>query len=221
MRINQYLAHATGCSRRQADELVAAGRVHINDRVVELGTEVGAADVVTLDGERLKLPTYQTIALNKPVGYITSRRQQSTTPTIYTLLPAGLSALKPVGRLDKDSSGLLILTNDGILAQRWQHPSAGKWKRYEVELDRALTPADCAQLLAGVKLADGLSRLQLTGRNRAWTVRLQEGRNRQIRRSFGALGYTVKRLHRTEFGSLTLGDLRGAAWRRLSHKELA
>ena len=219
MRINQFVAHATGCSRRHADELIAGRRVHLNDTPAELGAEVGESDVVSLDGTPLTLPIYQTIMLHKPTGYVTSRRQQGSAATIYELLPPELHELKPVGRLDKDSSGLLILTNDGERAQRWQHPSAGKWKHYEVGLDRALSASDQAKLESGVELTDGLSRLNLSGSGRKYTVQLQEGRNRQIRRSFAALGYEVVQLHRTEFGALQLGQLAGGRWRVLEPDE--
>jgi 23S rRNA pseudouridine2605 synthase len=220
MRINQYVAHASGCSRRRADSLISEQRVRLNGAVAAIGAEVGANDRVTLDGQALALPTYQTIALHKPVGYVTSRRQQGSTPTIYELLPAEFHALKPVGRLDKDSSGLLLLTNDGELAQRLQHPTSGKWKRYKVELDRSLGADDRTKLTAGVTLKDGPSRLQLEGRGKQWTVKLQEGRNRQIRRSFAALGYRVVGLHRTDFGSLGLGKLPASQWRSLTPEEL-
>ncbi len=128
--------------------------------------------------------------------------------------------LKPVGRLDRDSSGLLILTNDGRLAQTLQHPSQGKWKRYDVELSRPLTAPDAKRLQDGVTLKDGLSRLSLSGRGAKVTVRLQEGRNRQIRRSFGTLGYAVRRLHRSEVGGLRLGRLASGRWRELTAGDL-
>jgi len=220
VRINQYLAHATGCSRRQADGLIAEQRVRLNGTMAALGAEVAANDHVTLDDQPLELPSYQTIALHKPVGYVASRRQQGGTPTVYDLLPEELHQLKPVGRLDKDSSGLLLLTNDGNLAQRLQHPSSGKWKHYEVELDRTLAATDKAKLIAGVSLEDGPSRLQLAGQGKTWTVQLQEGRNRQIRRSFAALGYRVVGLHRTSFGTIDLGELAAGQWRVLAAEEL-
>ena len=212
MRINQYIAHASGLSRRQADAAIAEGRVRLNDAVAPRGATMAAGDTVELDGARLQAPTYQTIALHKPPGYVTSRRKQGTTPTIYALLPPELHILKPVGRLDRDSSGLLLLTNDGELAQQLQHPSRGHRKRYEVQLDRRLDPSDATQLQKGVKLDDGLSKLAVEPRHGYIEVWLEEGRNRQIRRSFAALGYRVTRLHRTNVGDIVLGKLASGQW---------
>jgi 23S rRNA pseudouridine2605 synthase len=213
MRINQYLAHRSGLSRRAADTAVLAGRVTVNGVAAALGTTINPSDEVRLDGALLAEPRYQTVVFHKPVGYITSRRQQGKAPTIYALLPPELHQLKPVGRLDRDSSGLLVLTNDGSLAQALQHPSRGKWKRYEVELDRALEEKHRAQLEKGVMLEDGPSRLQIRPvSGRTLEVRLQEGRNRQIRRSFAALSYRVVRLHRTDLGSISLGQLAVGSW---------
>jgi len=186
MRVNQYIAHATGVSRRAADDAVAAGRVQIGERTAVLGDHVGPDDSVQVDGKIVALPAYRTIMLNKPVGYVTSRKQQGKAPTIYALLPDELYGLKPIGRLDRDSSGLLLLTNNGDLAQRMQHPSQGKWKRYEVEVDKPLKPADRNQLETGVELDDGISVLRVTPfskQDRRFEVRLQEGRRGQDGRS--------------------------------------
>jgi 23S rRNA pseudouridine2605 synthase len=223
VRLNQFIAHATGSSRRQADGLIAAGRVRVDGAVAGLGVTVGVGDRVELDGRLLQLPTYRTIMLHKPAGYVTSRQQQGKTPTIYALLPPELHELKPVVRLDRESSGLLLLTNDGRLAQQLQHPSFGKWKRYEVDLNRSLSRGDQIALEQGVELEDGSSRLQvasLSPDRRTVVVRLQEGRNRQIRRTLGALGYRVVRLHRSDFGRLALGELPAGQWRQLGAVEL-
>ncbi len=196
-------------SRRAADAVIAEQqRVRVNDAFATLGQEVNETDQVTLDGKTLTLPEQPiTLLFNKPVGYVCSRNGQGN-PTIYDLLPEKYHALKPVGRLDKDSSGLLLLTNDGTLAQKLTHPSFQKNKIYEIQLDRPLLPKDKAAVEQGITLEDGQSRLQLkpldqTGH--AWQVTMQEGRNRQIRRTFNALGYTVIRLHRTHFGPFVLG----------------
>lgn len=199
-------------SRRAADTAVAEGRVWVDGAVATPGTPVPDGATVRLDDQSLQLPPPRTILLHKPIGYVTSRRQQGANPTIYKLLPPELHDLKPIGRLDKDSSGLLLLTNDGGLAQTLQHPSRGKWKVYQVELTRPLTGADRQRLERGIELDDGLSRLELSGAGRRWAVRLQEGRNRQIRRSFTAAGYRVKQLHRTEFGDYRLGSVAAGAW---------
>ncbi|HEX7259637.1 MAG TPA: pseudouridine synthase [Candidatus Saccharimonadia bacterium] len=216
MRINRYVAAATGLSRRAADEVISQSRIHVNEHPAQLGMSVGPADSVRLDGTLLRVPQSQTIMLHKPVGYITSRRQQGQTPTIYRLLPPELRRLKPIGRLDRDSSGLLLLTDDGELAQQLQHPSKGKWKRYEVRLDRPLGPEDQRQLEQGVTLPDGPSLLKIQSQGSTHIVSLQEGRNRQIRRSFDALGYKVTSLHRTDFGSYRLGTLGEGEWKHES-----
>jgi 23S rRNA pseudouridine2605 synthase len=208
MRLNQYLAQATGMSRRAADKAIETGHVKINDRKAELGTQVEPGDSVTLAGKPAVLPlAYTYIILNKPVGYVSSRAEQGKAPTIYELLPANYRQLKPVGRLDKDSSGLLLLTNDGQLAQQLTHPSQQKEKVYQVHLSKPLSDRDKKAIEAGVTLDDGPSKLALTGAGPDWIVRMSEGRNRQIRRTFSALGYEITRLHRTHFGKLGLGSI--------------
>ena len=213
MRINKFVAQATGLSRRAADQAIADGRVLINDEVASLGTEVSEADSVTLDGEKLSLQTgHTTIMLNKPAGYVVSRDGQGS-QTIYDLLATEYQTLKPIGRLDKDSSGLLLLTDDGQLAQELTHPKYQKTKIYQITLDKKLTESDLAKLAAGVTLEDGLSHLQVTSKGDGYEVRMTEGRNRQIRRTFAALGYTVTHLHRTHFGQYELNNLQsGGFW---------
>jgi len=220
MRVNRFVARASGLSRRAADTAIARGRIMIDDRVAALGDQVTTEDAVSLDGVPLRLPTDQTIMLHKPAGYVTSRRQQGATPTIYSLLPEELQSLKPAGRLDRDTSGLLLVTNDGELAQHLQHPSKGKTKRYLVWLDRPLTDTDMKQIRAGIKLSDGLSYMKVKAASGHYQVILQEGRNRQIRRSFGALKRRVTKLHRTDFGPYTLGDLKPGEWRQLAATEV-
>lgn len=220
MRINRFLATATGMSRRQADIAIEAGQVRINDEPAQLGNAVGPEDEVKLDESVLVLPTNQTVMLNKSVGYVCSRSQQGSAPTIYELLPSELHTLKPVGRLDKDSSGLLLLTNDGKLAHRLAHPSHNKWKVYEVTTTPALQPKQIQALRSGVMLDDGLSVIDVTEHTGGYTMRLQEGRNRQIRRSVEAVGATVATLHRTQIGELKLGALADGDWRQLAAEEL-
>jgi 23S rRNA pseudouridine2605 synthase len=211
-RLNRFLALATGLSRRTADLAIGEGRVTINGQPAELGMSVGTGDTVTLDGRPVTArENFTLLMLHKPVGYVCSRVQQGKAPTIYDLLPSKYHQLKPVGRLDKDSSGLLLLTDDGALAQRLTHPSFEKQKEYQVVLDKPLAAADVARLTAGVTLADGPSRFHLTGSHAHWTVTIHEGRNRQIRRTFAAVGYTVVGLHRTKFGPYPLGDLKRGA----------
>lgn len=213
-RLNKFLAHATGISRREADVLIEQGRVSVNGRVVELGTQISPSDLLAVDGKAVtNQPTaYTYVLFNKPVGYVCSRRAQGDNPTIYDILPEKYRALKPVGRLDRDSSGLLLLTDDGDFAHRMTHPSFHKNKAYEVELDHALEPLH-RQMISdyGVDLDDGKSQLQLErlhdGDDTQWKVLMHEGRNRQIRRTFAALGYEVTRLHRTHFGNYSLDTL--------------
>lgn len=217
MRINKFVATATGLSRRTADKAITDNRVLVNNQTANLGLQVEASDTVTLDGGIIKLPALvTTIMLNKPVGYVCSRSGQGS-QTIYNLLPAKFHQLKPVGRLDKDSSGLLILTNDGNLAHQLTHPRYAKTKTYEVVLDKALSPLH-EQMISnyGIQLDDGPSRLLLTSlesQGKSWQVAMQEGRNRQIRRTFAALGYNVKHLHRITFGAYSLGNLAEAGYR--------
>lgn len=211
MRINQLVAQRSGLSRRSADLAIQSRRVRVNGHLPILGQQVSVDDVITLDGEQLTLTERLTVALNKPLGYVCSRNGQGS-PTIYELLPNIYHKLKPVGRLDKDSSGLILLTNDGQFAVSMTHPRFVKDKVYTVSIDHALTEAHAKQLQEpGVMLSDGLSQLRLTLTNpnrRVWQVIIHTGRNRQIRRSFAQLGYKVMRLHRTQFGNYSLGTLK-------------
>jgi 23S rRNA pseudouridine2605 synthase len=214
MRINVFIAKATGLSRRAADQAVEDGRVSVNGAPARTGAQVLEKDRITLDGKPLSTPEKTTtIMFNKPAGFVVSRDGQGS-QTIYDLLPAEHRNLKPIGRLDKDSSGLLLLTNDGQLANQLTHPRYHKTKIYEVELDKPLSPEDRQAVERGVKLSDGLSKLQIKNRNGVlFTVTMSEGRNRQIRRTFAARGYTVVKLHRTHFGDHKLQNLKPGQWR--------
>ncbi len=212
-RINRYLALQLGSSRREADELVEQGRVAINGTPASLGDRVAPTDTLTIDGNPVARDVaFVYLAFYKPTGYVCSRKAQGDTPTIYELLPKKYHMLKPVGRLDKNTSGLILLTNDGTFAHQMTHPSFHKAKVYEVMLNAPLQPLH-QQMISdhGVMLDDGKSQFELTrqrdGDDQSWTITMSEGRNRQIRRTFIALGYTVVTLHRTTFGSYTLGDL--------------
>lgn len=254
IRLNKFLAERLGVSRREADELIAAGKVTIDGQVASLGDRITwAGDAAKKNAKtgpvhqpmvycKGKLVPFDTefayLAFNKPVGYVCSRRAQGSAPTLYELLPAKYRRLKTVGRLDKDSSGLILLTNDGDFAFQMTHPKFRKNKVYEVELDKPLEPLH-QQMISeyGVLLDDGISKFTVIKNNDTWagdaaggtpkmlakgkilgetaaagpaqsyTVILTEGRNRQIRRTFAALGYTVTKLHRTQFGKYELGDL--------------
>lgn len=211
-RLNKHIALQLGISRREADNLIEYDHVRVNGEKVTLGARFEVGDDITVKGKPLTTDTaFVYLAMNKPVDYVCSRRQQGDTPTIYNLLPVEYHNLKPVGRLDKDSSGLILLTNDGDFAYEMTHPKFYKTKVYEVSLDTELAPLH-QQIIGdhGIQLEDGPSQLILeraddTRKN--WIVTMHEGRNRQIRRTFSALGYTVTKLHRTDFGHYALGDI--------------
>lgn len=217
MRINKYIAKATGLSRRAADKLVIDQQVRVNDVLVAEGYEVKQHDKVELNGKILEPRHQLTIMMNKPVGFVCSRKGQGS-HTIYELLPEKYQQLKSVGRLDKDSSGLIILTNDGDLANKLTHPSFSKRKTYVISLDRPLEPLH-QQMISdnGIMLDDGPSRLLLRNLSdrKEWEVIMSEGRNRQIRRTFESLGYKVITLHRTAFADYQIGDLAAAQIKEL------
>lgn len=217
MRLNQYLARHTGLSRRQADEAISSGRVEVNDQKAALGYKVEDNEEIRLDGQRVGYTQAKTILLNKPSGYISSRAQQGDTPTIYELLPEELHTLKPVGRLDKESRGLLLLTNDGELAQRLTNPKHKKTKVYCAQLDRPLKNADRQYIEQGVELEDITSQLNLDRISTdKWYISMKEGKNRQIRRTFEALNYKVTDLKRINFGDYELDGLAEGDWREVS-----
>jgi 23S rRNA pseudouridine2605 synthase len=226
MRINQYLAAASGLSRRAADTAVTAGRVTVNGQPAKLGQNIDPTDMVCLDTHQLTPPAadrgFTYIMMNKPAGYVSSHTRQGDDPTLYELLPAKYHRLRLVGRLDRDSSGLVLLTDDGQFIQQHAHPSSGKSKHYELTLSRALTAGGRQQLQAGVQLRDGLSQVHVTrvdGR-RAW-VSLSEGRNRQLRRTLGQLGYGIVGLHRTHIGPFALHELASGQWQPFSPEAAA
>jgi 23S rRNA pseudouridine2605 synthase len=212
MRLNKFIAAGSELSRRAADTAIADGRVAVNGQQPQAGQDVAEGDVVTLDGRAIT-PAVKTITimLNKPPAYVVSRDGQGA-PTVYDLLPPEYQQLNPIGRLDKYSSGLLLLTNDGQLSQELTHPSRQKIKVYEILLDTPLQPLH-RQMISdhGLMLEDGLSKLQLQRQKESddigWRVTMREGRNRQIRRTFQALGYRVTHLHRVQFGPYQLGKL--------------
>lgn len=212
-RLNKYLALQLGISRREADDLIEQGRVSINNQPAILGARISPTDTLVVSGKTITDTTERAyLAFHKPVGYVCSRRQQGDNPTIYDLIPQQYHNLKPVGRLDKDSSGLILLTNDGDFAYQMTHPSFHKMKIYEATLNHELEPLH-QQMISdyGVQLEDGRSQFELerlSDNNRLeWRVHMSEGRNRQIRRTFASLGYDVVKLHRTHFGTYILGEL--------------
>ena len=219
-RLNKYLALQQGISRREADILIEKGHVKLNDKIAILGSRVNPNDIVSINGKQVneKRTKYTYLLFHKPVGYVCSRRAQGSVPTIYALIPSEFHVLKPVGRLDKDSSGVLLLTNDGDFAHQMTHPKFHKTKVYEVQLDYDLEPLH-QQMISdyGIQLDDGTSQLSLMRLSeldrKGWQVTMSEGRNRQIRRTFNSLGYTVEALHRTNFGQYSLGDIKSGTWK--------
>ncbi len=215
LRLNKFLAERLGISRREADDLIVCGKVFVDDKIAILGARITPDSNVRLGNEEIQFQNdYIYIMMNKPVGYVCSRKRQGDVPTIYELLPKKYQRLKTVGRLDKDSSGLILFTNDGDFSYQMTHPKFAKTKVYWVKLNRDLQPLH-QQMIAdyGIKLEDGISKLLLTrldtGKTRKnYEVCMNEGRNRQIRRTFAALGYEIKTLHRVSFGKYELGDLK-------------
>lgn len=214
-RLNKFLALHTGISRREADTAIEQGRVLVNGDPARIGQAITDHDTVSLDGQMItRKQSYTYLMLNKPAGYVCSRRRQGDSPTIYELLPGEYHALKPVGRLDRDSSGLILLTDDGDFAHRMTHPSYHKTKVYHVRLDHPLAPLH-QQMISdyGIQLEDGVSQFLISRiedsdpTNPTYEITMSEGRNRQIRRTFAALGYTVSYLHRTQFGNYQLNSI--------------
>jgi 23S rRNA pseudouridine2605 synthase len=224
MRLNRYLAAAGIGSRRKCDELIAAGRVTINGEVcTNFSAQPDARDHVKVDGKLVHLEQPLYLLLHKPPGFVSTKSDPHARNTIFDLLPPKFSGLFHVGRLDAQTEGLLLLTNDGALAQRLTHPRYKIDKEYEVTLDRPWDPALAEKLTRGIFL-DGerakIERLHSLSPTRLRVV-LRQGINRQIRRMFEALGFKVKRLIRVRIGNLRLGDLPRGHWRALSKREVA
>ena len=215
IRLNKFLAERLGVSRREADDLIASGQVSVNNHPAVLGARIDKNDKVCYNNSIVQSENdFLYLAMNKPKGYVCSRRAQGDAPTLYELLPEKYRKLKTVGRLDKDSSGLILLTNDGDFAFSMTHPKFHKEKIYKVELDRDLEPLH-QQMISdfGIDLEDGKSKFAVIRDDKFddrkhFTVILSEGRNRQIRRTFIAVGYRVVNLHRTIFGPFELDDLK-------------
>ena len=226
-RLNKFIAERLGFSRREADELISSGKITVNHKPAQLGARINKNDEVCYNKKIIPFDTEFTyVAFHKPVGYVCSRRPQGSTPTLFTLLPAKYQKLKTVGRLDKDSSGLILLTNDGDFAYQMTHPKFRKNKVYEVSLDHALEPLH-QQMISdfGIKLPDGISKFKIirppsqnNTQQNSYTVIIAEGRNRQIRRTFAALGYKVTRLHRIQFGPYMLGELPEGIYQEITIK---
>jgi 23S rRNA pseudouridine2605 synthase len=223
MRLNRFLAATGVASRRKCDELIASGRVTINGRVcTDFSTQPSERDHVKVNGKLVRVAGTMTIALHKPAGFVSSRNDPHARDTVFDLLPSKFPRLFNIGRLDAQSEGLLLLTNDGDLSQQLTHPRLKIEKEYEVTLDRQWDGALAQKLLRGMMLDRKhaqIARLHSIGPTRVRVV-LRQGLNQQIRRMFYAMGYEVKRLVRIRIGNLRLGDLSRAHWRPLTKSEL-
>ncbi len=226
-RLNKYIANAGICSRREADVLIASGAVSVNGEVVtQLGYKVRPGDVVHYGGQRLSSERKRYILLNKPKGYITTMDDPQERKTVMTLIAdACKERVYPVGRLDRNTTGLLLFTNDGELAKKLTHPSTGARKVYHVELDKPLAPDDRKRMLTGLTLEDGDIAVDAVEYNpddrNSVGVELHSGRNRIVRRIFESMGYEVYKLDRVIFAELTKKNLPRGHWRELSGKEVA
>ena len=221
MRLNAYLARAGVASRRRADELIKAGRVRVNGEPAQLNTIVGARDVVELDGEPVARQRLAYVLLNKPAGVVTTARDPHRRPTVVELVRHDVRVV-PVGRLDADTTGALLLTNDGDLAHRLAHPRYGVEKVYEVDVEGEPSERALRRLAQGVELEDGRTapaRVRLLGPSRI-ELTLHEGRKRQIKRMCEAVGHPVRRLHRTRYDGIDLRDLALGEWRELAREEV-
>jgi pseudouridine synthase len=221
VRLNAYLARAGVASRRKADELIKAGRVTVNGEPGQLNTFVERRDRVELDGEAVTPQQLTYVLLNKPAGTVTTASDPQGRRTVVDLVDVP-ERIVPVGRLDVDTTGALLLTNDGPLAHRLAHPRYGVEKVYEVDVEGEPDEAALRALAEGVELEDGMtapatakrltpSRIQLT---------LHEGRNRQVKRMCEAVGHPVRRLHRSRYAGLTLEGLEPGGWRELEPSEV-
>ena len=225
MRLNRFLASAGFGSRRACEALIRAGKVSINGHFIrDLATIVQAGDDVRVVGQPPPRPSPPVcLLLHKPRGFLCTRADERNRKTIFDLVPAHFGSLHYVGRLDKDSEGLLLLTNDGTLSQRLSHPRHEIEKEYEVLLDRPFDTQHTARLVRGIRIEGGLAkaqRIQILASNLLRVV-LRQGIKRQIRLMFFKLGYEVKRLQRLRMGALELGALPSGHWRVLDTREIA
>ncbi len=227
IRLNRFVAQSGLCSRREADDFIAAGLVSVNGVIVtELGTKVWPTDVVKFNDERLQGEKNVYLVLNKPKGYVTTLEDDHAEKTVMELVQGACKErIYPVGRLDKNSLGLLLFTNDGDITRQLTHPSLRKKKIYEVTLDKALTRADLEQLAEGITLEDGdiffdeISYIK--DDKKSVGVEIHSGRNRIVRRMFEHLGYKVTKLDRVYYAGLTKKNLKRGAWRFLTSDEVA
>lgn len=223
MRLNRYLSQCGVASRRGAEEIILGGRVSINGHVItELATQVQPDDKVVVDGSPVRAELPVVLALHKPKGYICSRGDTHERMTIYDLLPAKYQHLHHVGRLDKESEGLILLTNRGDLSHKLIHPSQGAEKEYEVVVDQPMTAETMAKLVKGMLTEEGYARAERAWLDTAYRARLvlKQGLKRQIRLMFYTLGYEVERLTRVRIGWLLLRGMPKGGWKELTPTEV-
>lgn len=223
VRLNRYLASCGLGSRRSCESIINEGRVAINDRQIkDLGVRVQPGDEVTVDGEHVTPEREMTIALHKPPYYVTTRNDPQGRQTVFDLIPKEFKHLNHVGRLDRESEGLLILSNSGDLAHRLTHPSTKVEKEYLVQIDRVFDMKDRAPFIRGIETEEGIAKAIAVQalEKRLIRIVLQQGLKRQIRLMFAAREYKVKRLIRVRIGSLELGNLKQGKWKRLTEREL-
>lgn len=227
-RLNKYISNAGVCSRRQADEYIKAGYVTVNDAVVlEMGYKVKPKDVVKFKNKKVQGEKKVYVLLNKPKGYLTTVSDDRERKTVMELVSTVRDVrLYPVGRLDRNSTGILLMTNDGELAQKLSHPSGEVTKVYQVELDKPLDQKDLVKIREGVLLEDGKASVDQVdytlprGDDRYVGIELHSGKNRIVRRIFESLGYEVQKLDRVLYAGLTKKNLPRGKWRFLTDKEV-
>lgn len=228
IRLNKYISNSGYCSRREADALITSGAVKVNGKIVtELGTKVKRGDKVQVEDETMKMEKMHYVLLNKPKDFISTMKDPYDRNTVMSLVRnACKERIYPVGRLDKNTTGLLLFTNDGELTKKLTHPSYEVKKIYRVLLDKELKKDDFEKIINGFELEDGFIKADYlsftdSGHNKKEVgIELHSGRNRIVRRIFEALGYKVRKLDRTVFAGLTKKDLPRGKWRFLTEKEI-
>jgi len=231
MRINKYIAQSGFCSRRKADEYVLEGRVKVNDKIVTmLGFEIRTKDKVTIDDKLIKADKLEYFKFYKPTGYITTKSDEKSRKTIYDIIPKEYHHLNPVGRLDKDSSGLIILTNDGNLQYELTHPSIKVAKVYLVKVDGVLNEIELQKLTDGIEIINDKNEkklaycdwaiLEQTKKDTLFEIILYQGINRQIRKMFEFLGYNVINLKRIRHANIELTGLKKGQIKQIKPRQI-